>query len=55
MNKLIFNRKAHIAAKSYGRTPDDVHFMRLGSSRGFATMLVDAKTGEVVGPVNVDP
>lgn len=43
------------AAKSYGRKPDDVHFMRLGSSRGFATMLVDAKTGEVVGPVNVDP
>ncbi len=43
------------AAKSYGRTPDEVHFMRLGSSRGFATMLVDAKTGEVVGPVNVDP
>lgn len=43
------------AAKSYGHTPDEVRYMRLGSSRGFAVMLIDAKTGAVVGPVNVDP
>lgn len=43
------------AAKSYGREPDEVRYMRLGSSRGFAVMLIDAKTGDIVGPVNVDP
>jgi len=43
------------AAKNYGKNPDDVHFMHLGSARGFAVMLVDAKTGQVIGPVNVDP
>jgi hypothetical protein len=43
------------AAKNYGKNPDDVHFMRLGSSRGFAVMLVDAKTGQVIGPVNINP
>ncbi|MBH1971537.1 hypothetical protein FK216_09330 [Moraxellaceae bacterium AER2_44_116] len=39
------------AAKAYGRNPDEVHFMPLGSSRGLAMMLVDAKTGQIVGPV----
>jgi hypothetical protein len=43
------------AAKNYGKNPDDVHFMHLGSARGFAVILVDAKTGQVIGPVNVDP
>jgi hypothetical protein len=43
------------AAKAYGRNPNEVHYMRLGSTRGFAVMLIDAKTGQVVGPVNVDP
>lgn len=42
------------AAKSYGYKPEDVLYMHLGSSRGFAVMLVDAKTGQVVGPVNLD-
>ena len=43
------------ASKAYGRNPNDVRYMRLGSTRGFAVMLVDAKTGQVVGPVSVDP
>ena len=38
------------AAKAYDRNPNDVHFMPLGSSRGLAIMLVDAKTGQVIGP-----
>jgi hypothetical protein len=42
------------AAMSYGRKPNEVKYLRLASSRGFATMLVDDKTGEVVGPVNID-
>lgn len=42
------------AALSYGRKPSELKYLRLGSSRGFATMLVDHKTGEVVGPVNVE-
>ena len=43
------------AANAYGRQPDDLRFLRLGSARGFAVMLIDAKTGAVVGPANVDP
>jgi hypothetical protein len=43
------------AAKAYGRNAEDVRYMSLGSSRGYAAMLVDAKTGQVIGPVNVDP
>lgn len=43
------------AAKAYGRNPADLGFVQMASSRGFAAMLVDAKTGQIVGPVNVDP
>lgn len=64
-NSMPLKANAHISAqaialiaagaKTYGRTPEEVHFMRLGSSRGSAIMLVDAKTGQVVGPVSADP
>lgn len=43
------------AARAYGRTPDSVRWLHLASSRGLAVMLVDARTGAVVGPVNADP
>lgn len=43
------------AARNYGRQPDELRFMPLRSSRGFAVMLLDGKTGEVVGPADVDP
>lgn len=39
------------AAKSYGRTPDEVRYVPISSLRGFAAMLLDAKTGAIVGPV----
>ena len=42
------------AAKHYGYQPDGVRYMHLGSVRGYAVMLIDAKTGRVVGPVNLD-
>ncbi|MCC6374791.1 MAG: hypothetical protein IT465_08280 [Moraxellaceae bacterium] len=42
------------AAQHYGYQPSDVRYMNLGSARGFAVMLIDAKTGQVVGPVNLD-
>jgi hypothetical protein len=42
------------AAKHYGYQPSEVRYMHLGSARGYAVMLVDAKTGQVVGPVNLD-
>ncbi|HEX5277327.1 MAG TPA: hypothetical protein VFW42_06630 [Fluviicoccus sp.] len=42
------------AAAGYGKKPDEVRVLRLGSSRGFAVMLVEAGTGKVVGPVGVD-
>lgn len=43
----------HIA-KKYGYERDAVRFMHLRSSRGFATMLIDAKTGLPITPVNLD-
>ena len=43
------------AAKQHKRNPDDVRWLRLGSSRGFAVMLVEAGTGKIIGPVNADP
>lgn len=42
------------AAKDYGYKPEDVRFMHLGSSRGYAMMLIDGKTGQPIGPVNLD-
>lgn len=42
------------AALSYGYQPEDVRFMNLGSSRGFAVILIDAKTAEPIGFVNLD-
>ena len=44
-----------LAAKAYGKNPDEVRYLTLASSRKFAVMLVDAQTAAVVGPVNVDP
>jgi hypothetical protein len=43
------------AARRYGREPGEVLFMRLGSIRGSGSMLIDAKTGAVVGPVGLNP
>lgn len=43
------------AAASYGYSADSLRFVSLASSRGFATMLIKADNGDVIGPVNVDP
>jgi len=43
------------AAISSGRSIDSLRYLGLSSSRGFAVMLVDGKTGKPVGPVNIDP
>jgi hypothetical protein len=42
-------------ANSYGYSSDKVRYLTLGSSRGFAVILVAAQTGEVIGPASVDP
>lgn len=42
------------AAKHYGRKPEELRFVPIASSRGYATMLIDAKTGALTGPVNAD-
>ncbi len=42
------------AAKNYGYQPSELRYMHLGSARGYAIMLLDAKTGQIVGPVNLD-
>ena len=43
------------AASSYGRKIEDLRYLTLASSRGYAVMLVEAESGKVVGPANVDP
>lgn len=43
------------AAKDYGYEAEHLRYVALASSRGFAVILIKAETGEVVGPVNVDP
>ncbi|HEX5360744.1 MAG TPA: hypothetical protein VFW49_06630 [Fluviicoccus sp.] len=47
-------RQFRQAAQSFGRKPEEVRVLRLGSSRGFAAMLVESGTGKVLGPVNLD-
>lgn len=42
------------AAVSHGYKPEDVRFMHLGSSRGFAVILLDAKTAQPIDFVNLD-
>jgi hypothetical protein len=42
------------AANDYGYRPNEVRYMPLASTRGDAAMLISAKTGQVVGPVNLD-
>jgi len=44
-----------LAAEAYGKNPDEVRYLVLASSRKFAVMLVDGRTAEIVGPVNIDP
>jgi hypothetical protein len=43
------------AAQSYGYQSNDLRYLTLASSRGYAVILVKTNTGEVVGPANVDP
>ncbi|MEO6171747.1 MAG: TfpX/TfpZ family type IV pilin accessory protein [Arenimonas sp.] len=45
----------HQAAEQYGYPPDQLRYLTLGSTRNYAVMLVKAKSGEVVGPANIDP
>ncbi|PTQ89991.1 TfpX/TfpZ family type IV pilin accessory protein [Agitococcus lubricus] len=42
------------AVQDYGYVPEQVRIMNLGSARGFATILLDAKTAKVIGYANVD-
>jgi hypothetical protein len=44
-----------LAAESYGYKKEDLRYLPLASSRGFAVILVNAKTGDVIGAANVDP
>ncbi len=43
------------AAKAYGYDVDRLRYLTLASSRGFAVILVEADSGKVVGPANLDP
>jgi hypothetical protein len=43
------------AGASYGYEAERLRFISLASSRGFAAMLVNSQTGEIIGPANVDP
>lgn len=57
LSKIVSEQALNVmqeAAKHYGYQPSDVRYMHLGSARGYAVMLIDAKTGQVVGPVNLD-
>lgn len=51
----IDSKVLQAAAKSHGLSHHDLRYVPLGSSRGFAVMLVKADTAELVGPVNIDP
>jgi hypothetical protein len=42
------------AALNYGYKPEDVRFMHLGSTRGYAVILLDGKTAQPIGFVNLD-
>ena len=42
------------AAINYGYKPEDVRLMNLRSSRGFAVILIDGKTAQPIGFVNLD-
>lgn len=43
------------AAQFYGHSPQNLRYLPLASSRGFAVMLIKADTAELLGPVNIDP
>jgi len=47
--------KLHKAASLHGFQSYQLGYLPLASSRGFATILVDIKTGKIVTSVNVDP
>ena len=56
--KTMSNSEAAVlqhAALSYGYKSSELRYLPLASSRNFAVILVKADTGEVVGPVNIDP
>jgi hypothetical protein len=40
----------HRAAKAYGKKASEVRYVPIGSLRGFAAMLLDAKSGDIIGP-----
>ncbi len=42
------------SATKYGYKPEDVRFMHLGSTRGFAVILLDAQNAQPIGYVNLD-
>lgn len=46
-------RLLQAAAADYGRKPEELRFVKLLSVRGNGLMLVDAKSGEPVGAVNI--
>jgi hypothetical protein len=48
-------RKLERAVAASGHAEKDVFFVPINSRRGLATMLLLANTGEVLGPVAVDP
>jgi hypothetical protein len=48
-------QKLYDAAQRYNRNPSELRYLILGSSREYAVMLVEAKTGAIIGPVDADP
>lgn len=50
-----FERRMLEAVRSKGFDPAKVVYVNLNSSRGTAVILLDAATGQVLGPVDADP
>lgn len=53
-SKALSDKLIH-AAKAYDQDPDELVYFTLASSRHFAVLLVNKKTGVIIGPVNADP
>jgi hypothetical protein len=50
-----FDREVLSIVNERGLSPDSVVYHDIACTRGWAGLLLDAKTGAIVGPINVDP
>lgn len=53
--ETAFEKSLLDAVRAKGLQPKNVVYHDLAGTRGWAGMLLDAKTGAIIGPVNVDP